>query len=132
MVRVERRSFSVFAACLGLVAVAGCAVGAGSSSGAAPATAYDGSVGVPASSLAAGSTTIPPPGMVNVGAFDALARQEAVAWARSPLVKAWRTGLVVLSPDDLSSGPDGDRVIIDAWTGQPVTPSPGFPAPSPS
>jgi hypothetical protein len=28
--------------------------------------------------------------------------------------------------------PVGDRVIIDAWTGQPVTPSPAFPAPSPS
>ncbi len=46
-------------------------------------------------------------GAVNVGAFDALARQEAAAWARSPLAKAWRTGLVVISPDDLSSGPSG-------------------------
>jgi hypothetical protein len=44
---------------------------------------------------------------VNVAAFDALARQEAVAWARSPLAKAWRTGLVVLSADDLSAGPGG-------------------------
>ena len=44
---------------------------------------------------------------MNVGAFDALARQEAAAWARSPLAKAWRTGLVVISTDDLSSGPSG-------------------------
>ncbi len=28
--------------------------------------------------------------------------------------------------------PVGDRVIIDAWTGQPVSPSPGFPPRSPS
>ena len=54
------------------------------------------------------STASPPPGAVNVGAFDALARQEAAAWARSPLAKAWRSGLVVLSPEDeLSSGPSG-------------------------
>jgi hypothetical protein len=54
------------------------------------------------------STASQPPGAVSVGAFDALARQEAVAWARSPLAKAWRTGLVVLSPEDeLSSGPSG-------------------------
>jgi hypothetical protein len=43
---------------------------------------------------------------VNVAAFNSLARQEASAWARSPLAKAWRTGLVVLT-DDLSSGPSG-------------------------
>ena len=88
MVGVERRSFSLLAACLCLVAVAGCTASAGTSS-------------------AAGSTASPPPGTVNVGAFDALARQEAVAWARSPLAKAWRAGLVVLSTDDLSSGPSG-------------------------
>jgi hypothetical protein len=41
---------------------------------------------------------------VNVAAFNALARQEASAWARSPLASAWRTGLVLLSAD-LSSGP---------------------------
>jgi hypothetical protein len=44
---------------------------------------------------------------VNVAAFDVLARQEAGAWARSPLAKVWRTGLVVLQADDLSSGPSG-------------------------
>ena len=107
MVRVGRRSFSLLAVCLGLVAVAGCAASGGGSSAAGPATTYVGSVGGAASSPAARSTASPPHAAVNVGAFDALARQEAVAWARSPLAKAWRTGLVVLSPDDLSSGPSG-------------------------
>ena len=107
MVRVERQSLSLLAACLGLVAVAGCAASAGSSSAAGPAATYVGSMGVPASSPAARSTASPPPGTVNVGAFDTLARQEAVAWAGAPLAKAWRAGLVVLSPDDLSSGPSG-------------------------
>ena len=100
MVGVERRSLSLLAACLGLVAVAGCAAStasAGSSSAAGPS----------ASAPAARSAASPPPGAVNVGAFDALARQEAVAWARSPLAKEWRTGLVILSGDDLSSGPSG-------------------------
>jgi hypothetical protein len=98
MVRLDRRSLSLFAACLGLVAVAGCA--------AKPAaTAVVGDEGVRAASPTAPSTASPPPGSVNVGAFGQLARQEAVAWARSPLAKAWRTGLVVLSPDDLSAGP---------------------------
>jgi hypothetical protein len=93
MVRVERRSLPLLAACLGLVAVAGCAAGGGSSAAGPAAPARP--------------TASPPAGAVNVGAFDALARQEAVAWARSPLAKAWRTGLVVISPDDLSSGPSG-------------------------
>ena len=44
---------------------------------------------------------------MNVAAFDALARQEATAWARSPLATEWRTGLVVLGADSLSSGPSG-------------------------
>jgi hypothetical protein len=108
VVRVERRSFSLLAVCLGLVAVAGCAASASSSSAAGPATADAGSLGVQASSPAARPTASPPPGAVNVGAFDTLARQEAGAWARSPLAKAWRTGLVIFSPEDeLSSGPSG-------------------------
>ena len=110
MVRFERRSFSLLAVCLGLVAVAGCAASparAGSPSAAGSATTFIGSVGVAASSPTARSTAGPPPGSVNVGAFDTLARQEAVAWARSPLAKTWRTGLVVLSTDDLSAGPSG-------------------------
>jgi hypothetical protein len=49
----------------------------------------------------------PSPAGVNVAAFDALARQEATAWARSPLATEWRTGLVVLGADSLSSGPSG-------------------------
>jgi hypothetical protein len=44
---------------------------------------------------------------VNVAAFNSLARQEASAWARSPLARAWSTGLVVLTADALSSGPSG-------------------------
>ena len=109
MVRVERRSLSLLAVCLGLVAVAvaGCAASAGGSSAAGPAATHADRAGVPASSPTAGPQASPPPGTVNVGAFDALGRQEAVAWARSPLAKAWGTGLVILSPDDLSSGPSG-------------------------
>jgi hypothetical protein len=107
MVCVERRSLSLLAACLGVVAVAGCAASAVGSPGAGPKTTQVGSVGVRSSSPTAGSTASPPPGTVNVGAFDTLARQEAIAWARSPLAKAWRTGLVVLSSDDLSAGPSG-------------------------
>jgi len=92
------------------VAVAGCAASAasaGGSSAAGPATTHVGSVGVPGSSPTAMSTASPPPGAVRIADFDALGRQEAVAWARSPLAKAWRTGLVVLSLDDLSAGPSG-------------------------
>jgi hypothetical protein len=107
VVRVERRSFPLLAACLGLVAVAGCAASAGGAPAAGPATAHAGRTGVPASPLASGSTASPPPAAVNVGAFDKLARQEAVAWAGSPLAKAWRAGLVILAGDDLSSGPSG-------------------------
>jgi hypothetical protein len=98
---------SLFAACLGLVAVAGCAASAGSSSAGGPTATDVGRVEVPASSTAARPAVGPPPGPVNVGAFDRLAREEAVAWAGSPLAKDWRAGLVVLSPDDLSSGPGG-------------------------
>lgn len=107
MVRVGRRSLSLLAACLGIVAVAGCAANMSTSAVSRPGTNSVGSVGGPASMPTGMSTASPPPGAVNVGAFDALARQEAVAWARSPLAKAWRTGLVVLSTDDLSAGPSG-------------------------
>jgi hypothetical protein len=104
VVRVQRRLFSLLAACLGLVAVAGCAAAAGTSSTAGQAATSVGSAGARVSSSPSAS---PPPGTVNVGAFDALARQEAAAWARSSLAKTWRTGLVVLSADDLSTGPSG-------------------------
>jgi hypothetical protein len=43
---------------------------------------------------------------VNVAAFNTLARQEASAWARSPLAKVWRTGLVLLDPV-LTAAPSG-------------------------
>jgi hypothetical protein len=112
MVRVERRSLSLLAVCLAAAAataaVTGCAASAVGSSAAESAATSVGGVGAPVSAPTAMSTASPPPGAVNVGAFDALARQEAVAWARSPLAKAWRTGLVVLAPEDeLSSGPSG-------------------------
>lgn len=87
MVPVQRRAFSLLALCLGLVAVVGCAASTGASPAAPPSAS--------------------PSGGVNVAAFDALAGQEAAAWASSPLGKTWRTGLVVLSTDDLSSGPSG-------------------------
>ena len=83
MISLNRRSFSLVGVCLGLILAAGCGASA--------------AVGRPTGS--------PPSGPVNVRAFDALARQEAAAWARSPLAKAWRTGLVVLSPAALSPGP---------------------------
>jgi hypothetical protein len=44
---------------------------------------------------------------VDVAAFDALAAQEASAWARSPFAVQWRTGLVVFTADELTSGPSG-------------------------
>src|SRR3984957_310412 len=108
MVRVERRSLPLLAVCLAAAAVAGCAASAVGSTAAGSAATSVGGVGAPVSAPTAMSTASPPPGAVNVGAFDALARREAVAWARSPLAKAWRTGLVVPAPEDeLSSGPGG-------------------------
>src|ERR1700722_62420 len=116
MVRVERRSLPLLAVCLAAAAVAGCAASAVGSTAAGSAATSVGGVGAPVPAPTAMSTASPPPGAVNVGAFDALARQEAVAWARSPLAKAWRTGLVVPAPEDelfsrprdeLSSGPSG-------------------------
>jgi hypothetical protein len=44
---------------------------------------------------------------VDVAAFDALAAREASAWARSPLAVQWRTGLVVFTAGELTSGPSG-------------------------
>ena len=87
MMRSGHRPLALLAGCLSLAVIAGCAA----ATSARPAS--------PASSPS------PSPGGVNVAAFDALARQEASAWARSPLAKVWRTGLVVLQADDLSSGP---------------------------
>ncbi len=83
-------------ACLGLAAIAGCAAASTPShqrrqGGAARAVSPDSAAVAPTASRRAARH----PG-VNVAAFDALARQEATAWARSPLAKVWRTGLVVL------------------------------------
>ena len=113
MLRARRRPLALLAACLGLVAVAGCAAaGSTRSAGTAAASARPpDSVVAPASGQPVPQhstpSVSPPPEGVNVAAFNALARQEASAWARSPLAKAWRTGLVVLASDDLTSGPSG-------------------------
>lgn len=96
------------AVCLGLSAVAGCAVansgqpaasvGHSASAAASPPAAHPASPALSAS---------PSPTGVNVAAFNTLARQEASAWPGSPLGKVWKTGLVVPVADDLSSGPGG-------------------------
>jgi hypothetical protein len=44
---------------------------------------------------------------VHIAAFHAIAAREASAWARSPLAVQWRTGLVVFTADELTSGPSG-------------------------
>jgi hypothetical protein len=112
MVRSGRRPLALLAGCIGLAVIAGCAA-ATSAQPARPAAADTShtasaapSASAPRPSSPAPSLSVPPKG-VNVAAFDALARQEASAWARSPLAKVWRTGLVVLQADDLSSGPSG-------------------------
>jgi hypothetical protein len=102
MVRVRRGSLVLLTTCLGLVAATGCAT-AGSTAG--------NFVGHVASVTPQPVLPTPSPGSspqgVNVAAFDALARQEASAWAGSPLAKVWGTGLVLLPGDDLSPGPSG-------------------------
>jgi hypothetical protein len=114
MVRARRRPLALLAACLGLVAVAGCAAAgstrpAGTAAASARPSQYDvvaSAVGEPVPQHSTPSVSPPPEG-VNVAAFNSLARQEATAWARSPLARAWRAGLVVLTADELSSGPSG-------------------------
>jgi hypothetical protein len=112
MVRSGRRPLALLAGCLGLAVIAGCAA-ATSAQSARPAAADTGHAASAAPSASAPRPASPAPSPsaspegVNVAAFDALARQEAGAWARSPLAQVWRTGLVVLQADDLSSGPSG-------------------------
>jgi hypothetical protein len=104
-VRFGRLPLALLACCLSLAA--GCAT----ASTTPPASAGVGQPDTPAATGRPVSPTPPassaPPAGVNVAAFNALARQEASAWVRSPLASAWRTGLVVLSADALSSGPSG-------------------------
>jgi hypothetical protein len=103
MVLAGRRWLALAATFLGLVAAAGCAARAGGSpSATAPATRPLSPAAAPSASV---SATPSVPARVNVAAFDALARREATAWARSPLAKEWQTGLVVFIPDELTSGP---------------------------
>ena len=113
MMRARRRPLALVATCLALAAIAGCASASSTppagtvKAGASPSVSYLDSVSEvsptaqPASPLAA-----PSPVGVNVAAFNALARQEASAWARSPLAKVWRTGLVLLDPV-LTAAPSG-------------------------
>ena len=106
-----RRSLAVAATILSLAAVAGCAARAGgsptSAGGSPPSAAAQATR--PQAPAAASSASVSPasrvPARVNVAAFDALARREARAWARSPLARQWRTGLVVFNPGELTSGP---------------------------
>ena len=117
-----RHRLALLAACLGVSAVAGCAVaspgqpagGTARRSAAAPASAAPASaVASPPAARPASPATSPGPSPsasqmgVNVAAFDALARQEASAWPNSALGKVWKTGLVIPVADDLSSGPSG-------------------------
>jgi hypothetical protein len=112
MMRARRRPLALVVTCVGLAAVAGCASASSAlpagavKAGASPSVSYWDSVSEvpPAAQPASPRAALSPEG-VNVAAFDALARQEATAWARSPLAKAWRTGLVVLDTGSLASGP---------------------------
>ena len=99
-----RRWFMLLAACLGALALAGCAVGAAQPAVGGKASAIASRPAAP-SSAAPSAKHVPPD--VNVAAFNALARREASAWPSSPLGKVWKTGLVVPVADDLSSGPSG-------------------------
>ena len=87
-----RRWFMLLAACLGALALAGCAVGAAQPAVGGKASAIASRPAAP-SSAAPSAKHVPPD--VNVAAFNALARREASAWPSSPLGKVWKTGLVV-------------------------------------
>jgi hypothetical protein len=89
MVRLGRRPLVLLAASLGLAALGGCAsADSAQSAGASPSVTYVVSVSaVPPAARPTSPSVTPPPKEVNVAAFDALARQEAAAWARSPLAK---------------------------------------------
>jgi hypothetical protein len=112
MMRARCRLSGLVAACLGLAAIAGCASSTppvGTVKAAArPSVSYMDSVSeVSPTAQPASPQATPSPEGVNVAAFDAPARQEATTWARSPLAKAWRTGLDLLAADSLTSGPSG-------------------------
>ena len=81
-------------ASLVVFALAGCAMSGATSSAGGGSTA--------GGSTAAANTMsgTGPPG------FDARARQVVAQWDRSPLSRVWHTGVVVLSPDELTSIPD--------------------------
>jgi hypothetical protein len=114
MMRARRRPLALAATCVGLAAMAGCASASSTlpagavKAGASPSVSYLDSVPeVPPAAQPASPRASSSPEGVNVAAFDALARREATAWARSPLAKAWRTGLVLLDTGSLASGPSG-------------------------
>lgn len=101
------RRFTLLAACLGVTALAGCAVGAARPAVGATRPAAGGQASAVSSQPPSPASAAASPQGVNVAAFNALARQEASAWPNSPLGKVWKTGLVVPLADDLSSGPSG-------------------------
>jgi hypothetical protein len=78
----------LLAACLVVMALAGCTVG--------------GQVSAAKSQPASPTSAMALPQDMNVAAFHALAEQEASAWPRSPLGKVWKTSLVIPSADDLT------------------------------
>jgi hypothetical protein len=128
MTRAWHRWPVLLAACLASTAVTGCAAAMSDShpSGGAPPTR------APSSAHAAPLSSSPPG--VNAAAFDALAAQEASAWASSPLAVQWRSGLVVFTAGELTSGPssgfpsDADKLAFIngnlVFTGPPPSGAP--------
>src|SRR5882757_9788356 len=113
MMCAQRRPLALVATCLCLAAIAGCASASSTppvgtvKPGASLSVSYLDSVSeVSPTAQPASPQAAPSPEGVNVAAFNALARQEASAWARSPLAKVWRTGLVLLDPV-LTAAPSG-------------------------
>lgn len=95
----RRRLLGPLAACLGLLVVAGCGDG----------LLGGGAVSVTTSQpVPTASSPSPSPQGVNIAAFDALAKQEASAWPRSPLGQLWKTSLVIPSAADLTFVPNDD------------------------
>lgn len=101
-----RRRFMLLVGFVGVTALAGCAAGA--------TPAVGGHASGVTSQPASSASAVPSPQGVDVAAFHALARQEASDWARSPLGKVWKTGLVIPSADDLTSVPSSGFSSGDA------------------
>jgi len=62
--------------------------------------------GTPVAGVGVGSSPLPGSSSApSAGTFGARARQVTAAWFRSPASRAWRTGLVLLGPDEVTSIP---------------------------